>query len=335
MPNEPATAVQAATVQPLQRPAPNAQRSLVVKLAGRFNVDPEKLLTTLKATAFRQRPDRQGNVREPTNEEMMALLVIADQYSLNPFTKELFAFLDPKSGAVVPVVSVDGWIRIINDRPELRSVSFTSSPETIEHKGKTCHAWMECEIVRSDRDKPMVIREYFDEVARKVDFSTPWDSHPNRMHRHKVLIQCARVAFGFGGIYDEDEAGRIIDAEAQRVLMPETAPSIAAINATIAPPRPAPAIEHQPIDVVPVQVPQEPEPVAAEASPPRQAKSGKAKSSAPTFTYAEIADRLQKAGDADQLAEAMSLIDAIGDENLRVELQQLAEHRERTLMGEG
>lgn len=335
MPNEPATAVQAATVQPLQRPAPTAQRSLVVKLAGRFSVDPEKLLTTLKATAFRQRPDRQGNVREPTNEEMMALLVIADQYSLNPFTKELFAFLDPKSGAVVPVVSVDGWIRIINDRPELRSISFTSSPETIEHKGKTCHAWMECEIVRSDRDKPMVIREYFDEVARKVDFSTPWDSHPNRMHRHKVLIQCARVAFGFGGIFDEDEAGRIIDAEAHRVSMPETTPSIAAINAAIAPPKPAPAIEHQPSDVAPVQVLQEPEPVAAEASPPRQAKGSKAKAAAPTFTYAEVADKLQKAGDADQLAEAMSLIDAIGEENLRVELQQLAEHRERTLMGEG
>jgi hypothetical protein len=29
---------------------------------------------------------------------------------------------------------------------------------------------------------------------------------PKRMLRHKALIQCARVAFGFSGIFDEDEA---------------------------------------------------------------------------------------------------------------------------------
>ena len=31
-----------------------------------------------------------------------------------------------------------------------------------------------------------------------------------RMLRHKALIQCARLAFGFTGIYDQDEAERII-----------------------------------------------------------------------------------------------------------------------------
>jgi hypothetical protein len=30
--------------------------------------------------------------------------------------------------------------------------------------------------------------------------------------RHKTLIQGSRIAFGFAGIYDEDEARRIIDA---------------------------------------------------------------------------------------------------------------------------
>ena len=34
------------------------------------------------------------------------------------------------------------------------------------------------------------------------------------MHRHKAMIQAARLAFGFGGIYDEDEA--------QRIQTPET-----------------------------------------------------------------------------------------------------------------
>src|SRR3546814_18172510 len=40
----------------------------------------------------------------------------------------------------------------------------------------------------------------------------PWQSHPRRMLRHKATIQCARLAFGFGGIYDQDEAERIVES---------------------------------------------------------------------------------------------------------------------------
>ncbi|WP_414836262.1 recombinase RecT, partial [Escherichia coli] len=39
----------------------------------------------------------------------------------------------------------------------------------------------------------------------------PWQSHPKRMLRHKAMIQCARLAFGFAGIYDKDEAERIVE----------------------------------------------------------------------------------------------------------------------------
>jgi hypothetical protein len=33
----------------------------------------------------------------------------------------------------------------------------------------------------------------------------------HRMLRHKALIQCARYAFGFAGIYDEDEGAKIAE----------------------------------------------------------------------------------------------------------------------------
>ena len=33
------------------------------------------------------------------------------------------------------------------------------------------------------------------------------------MLRHKAMIQCARLAFGYGGIYDQDEAERIVEAQ--------------------------------------------------------------------------------------------------------------------------
>lgn len=183
--------------------APKRQ-SLIVKIAQRYSVDPDKMLATLKATAFRQRDNK-----EITNEQMMALMVVADQYKLNPFTKEIFAFPD-KTG-IVPVVGVDGWSRIINENPELDGIEFKYSEATKLHKGKTVHDWIECVIRRKDRSEPIVVREFFDEVVRDLSYSSPWDTHPNRMHRHKALIQCARLAFGFAGIYDQDEAERVIE----------------------------------------------------------------------------------------------------------------------------
>ena len=45
----------------------------------------------------------------------------------------------------------------------------------------------------------------------------PWKRWPRRMLRHKAYIQGARIAFGFSGIYDEDEAQRIVEAQAVEV----------------------------------------------------------------------------------------------------------------------
>lgn len=183
---------------------PTAPRSLVQKVAGRFGVDPLKMLETLKLTAFKQ-----SNGAAVSNEQMMALLIVADTYGLNPFLRELFAF--PDKGGIVPVVSVDGWSRILNDHPQMDGVEFVDAETMTKHAGKDVPEWIECVIYRKDRSKPTRVRERFAEVSRDTQ---PWKSHPSRMLRHKALIQCARVAFGFSGIYDEDEAARIVQPEA-------------------------------------------------------------------------------------------------------------------------
>ncbi len=41
--------------------------------------------------------------------------------------------------------------------------------------------------------------------------------HPTRTLRHKTLIQCARLAFGFAGIFDQDEAERVIEGSTTEV----------------------------------------------------------------------------------------------------------------------
>lgn len=197
-------------------PAATSKKSLVGKIAEKFGVDQKKFWDTLKATAFKQ---RNGNA--PTNEQMMSLLIVADQYGLNPFTKEIYAFPDQQNG-IIPVVGVDGWSRIINSNPQFDGMEFRYSDKMITlPSAKEAPEWCECVIYRRDRSRPTIIREYLDEVYRepmgKGKFNGPWQSHTKRFLRHKTTIQAARLAFGFVGIYDQDEADRIIDAQASTV----------------------------------------------------------------------------------------------------------------------
>ena len=177
--------------------------SVLVRMGERFGVDPDKMLTTLKATAFK------GDV---TNEQMMSLLVVAEQYGLNPWTKEIYAFPDKRNG-IIPVVGIDGWSRIINTNPQFDGMDFIDGPQN-ENK---LPDWIECKIFRKDRAHPIAVREYFTETYRPPmvkdgrEIPGPWQSHPRRMLRHKAMIQCARLAFGFVGIFEQDEAERIID----------------------------------------------------------------------------------------------------------------------------
>lgn len=185
-----------------------------VALAKQFNIqgDPQELVQTLKATAFK------GNA---TDAQFNALMIVSTQYGLNPFTKEIYAFPDKQNG-IVPVVGVDGWSRIINSHPQFDGMEFKYSEETTTPAGSNtkAHEWVECVIYRKDRSHPIVAREYLDEVYRPPfkgkfgEVNGPWQSHTKRMHRHKAMIQTARLAFGFVGIYDEDEA--------QRIQTPET-----------------------------------------------------------------------------------------------------------------
>jgi hypothetical protein len=169
--------------------APPPRASLTERTAERFGIDQKRLLPTLKATCFK-------SSTPASDEQMIALLIVAEQYHLNPFTKELYAY--PDKGGIVPVVSVDGWARIINEHPMLDGIDFEYAPD-----GSS----VTCILHRKDRAHPIRITEFLEECIRSTE---PWRKSPRRMLRHKALIQCARIAFGFAGIYDDDEAQRII-----------------------------------------------------------------------------------------------------------------------------
>lgn len=195
-----------------------AGNKLFQKFADKYGFQNEQdVMNILKATAFKVKDG------EVSDAQMMALLVVADQYGLNPFIKEIYAFPDKQNG-IVPVVSIDGWSRIVNQHDQMDGLEFVYDDEkTTLPGGKSCSNWIECVIYRKDRTHPIKIKEFLDEVYREAfsgsgqngpyTIKGPWQTHTKRMLRHKALIQCARVAFGFVGIYDQDEAERIIEGE--------------------------------------------------------------------------------------------------------------------------
>ena len=165
---------------------PSAKQSALAIMASKFSVEPARLLETLKATLM----------PKATNEELLSFVVTANQYGLNPFTREIYAF-PARNGGIQPVVSVDGWIRMMNNHASFDGIQFTT-----EDKDGKPHS-VTATIYLKDRSRPVEVTEYFSECYRATE---PWKVNPRRMLRHKALIQCARVAFGFSGITDEEEA---------------------------------------------------------------------------------------------------------------------------------
>jgi len=146
---------------------PNNQK-LSQKLAQKFDIGQEQFVKAIKQTCFKG--------ADATDEQLVSFLVVTNEYGLNPFTEEIYAF--SSNGGIKPIVSVDGLLSIT------------------------------CIMYRKDREHPTKVTEYMSECKRNTD---PWNQWPIRMLRHKATIQAARYAFGFSGIYEADEIERIND----------------------------------------------------------------------------------------------------------------------------
>lgn len=184
-------------------------------MASRLGMSQGNLQETLLATVF----------KNASKAEFAALIVVANEYGLNPLTKEIYAF-PQKGGGIVPLVSVDGWVRIMNQHPQFDGIEFT---DFADDKG-VIYA-IEATIWRKDRSRPIKVTEYMDECKGNT---MPWGKSPKRMLRHRALIQGARYAFGFSGIYADDDAEiQIIGepVEARNVTPPPTRASMIAHDA--------------------------------------------------------------------------------------------------------
>lgn len=171
-----------------------AKLDLVKGMSRDAQLDPNAFISTVMRQCFDV---------EVTKEQFLSFLMVANEYGLNPLTKEIHGFA--KGGKVVPIVGIDGWLSMINKRPELDGIEYE------DHRNETGGIEaITCVIYRKDRDRPTRVTEYLAEC--RMD-TAPWKKWPTRMLRHKATIQCARTSFSFSGIYDPDEGQRIMQGE--------------------------------------------------------------------------------------------------------------------------
>lgn len=191
-------------------PAPPRRASVLMDMAARFGLEPNAFEKVMRATVF---------PFDGAPEHLAGFLLVAKEYGLNPLTKEIYAF-PTKGGGIMPIVSIDGWVSLINRNAQFNGLTFD---DHLDAKGVVTA--ITARMFRKDREHPVEVTEYMAECARPTD---PWKQFPRRMLRHKALIQAARYAFGYSGIVDPDEA--------ERIAATEPAPSRPHIAAPLPPP---------------------------------------------------------------------------------------------------
>lgn len=210
----------------LPQPAAAKQTGLIGKLAAKFGVEADSFTQALVRVAF---PSEQ----KISPAEMLALLVVCDQYELNPFLRQIYAFKS-RSGSIVPLVGIDGWMAIINRHPDYKGMKIEMAEKRILIDGVSIPEWCDCTILNRRLDTPITMREYADEAF--VRSSPVWRSHPKRMLRNRAIVQCARIAFALGGIQFMDNERNPWETMEAYDAVPAAAPVMKAA------PTPRPAI---------------------------------------------------------------------------------------------
>ena len=122
---------------------------------------------------------------ETTQETCLRLIA---EYRLNPRADEL-DLVQFEEGRWQVFITVNGWAKLINAHPAFCGIEFSEASELEEG----VPLWMRCAIYRTDRVKPIEVKEYFSEMKTE---HAAWQQMPRRMLRHRAMQQCARLAFG-------------------------------------------------------------------------------------------------------------------------------------------
>lgn len=148
--------------------------------------------------------------RQVPQSKVIEFLMICNEYGLNPATKEVAAFFDPDKG-LTAFVMIDGWVKLANQHPECNGWTFE---EKMNEAGDVVA--VRCLMRRKDRTEP-IITPWLHINEWKIDTSPQWRSKPSWMLSMKALKHACRLAFGFAGLYDNEEAEEIHSVDVQTV----------------------------------------------------------------------------------------------------------------------
>ena len=115
-------------------------------------------------------------------------LQLITQHCLDPKADEI-DLVQYEAGQWQALITVNGWAKLINAQPAFCGIEFAESKE----QDGAIPRWMSCTIYRTDRVKPITVKEYL--VELKTEHPC-WQVMPRRMLRHRAMQQCARLAFG-------------------------------------------------------------------------------------------------------------------------------------------
>ncbi|MEA3432372.1 MAG: recombinase RecT [candidate division WOR-3 bacterium] len=180
----------------------NEQKKALQATAERLEVSQKELKTAICKTIA---PDIK------TESQFLTFIAVANSYKLNPLRGEITAFTS--GGGVKIVLSIDGWISIVNKQETFDGVELVENWDEQENLSGTKLGSVTARFYLKDTSHPIVITEYMEECYKGESQYSPWRKWPRRMLRHKAYIQGARIAFGLSGIYDKDEAERIQEAD--------------------------------------------------------------------------------------------------------------------------
>jgi len=145
------------------------------------------------------------------------------KYRLDPLSDEIMLFKNPE-GQYQSLITIDGWMRLINQDPQFAGMTFKESSEL----ELGIPLWMECSIYRHDRILPITVKEYSSEIKTE---HLLWKTMPRRMLRHRSIQQCARLAFGIH-IADQPRNLEKVNTTNNVAPSPRGSPSVANLNRT-------------------------------------------------------------------------------------------------------
>jgi hypothetical protein len=146
----------------------------IVKCAKQLEIDKDQLKAWLNLQL------------EVPAKTILHLLRTVQHLNLDPLAEEI-GFVQYEDGQWQTFISIDGCAKLLNSHAQFNGLTFTQAHTLIDGVPE----WIECSIYRKDRELPICVREYFCEVKGG---SAIWQKMPNRMLRHRALLQCVRLA---------------------------------------------------------------------------------------------------------------------------------------------